>query len=228
MLAHSQIEYYRKGDTLTVLAKNGLILREDHRVASNKIMQLKFGDKVQVIDYLFFGDYIDGSHGSWIHVKAKSKTGYMFSGYLTQLKLPSIFDLLPNCSSYEQFEEIVKLNMGQLSCKGQREFKIVGQSFSGSARWEQYTDGTLIEHLYGYECKDLIVYSYAITMWDVLNLLDHYIHNLPKHCRENENYEVKVDKDDTDYIKSIECESLRFKARRIGNRVVIELNIYEL
>ena len=61
-------------------------------------------------------------------------------------------------------QEIVKLNIGQLSCKGEREFKIVGQSFSGSARWEQYDDGTIIEYLFGYECEDLIIYSNEITM----------------------------------------------------------------
>ena len=227
-LLFSQIEYYQKGDTLTVLAKNGLILREDHSVNSKKILQLSFGDKVEVIDTLYFGDYLDERHGSWINVQVKNKKGFMFSGYLTQLKIPKHFKSQQNCWRYDQFEEILKLNIGTITCKGEREFKSFWEKGVGFTKWEQYDDGTIIENWFSYECEDLIVQTFNFTMFDILNLLDNYIQNLTKECRANENYKVKVNKIDDHYIESIECQALRFSAKNTGGRLVILLNIYDL
>lgn len=224
----SQIHYYEKGDTLTVLAKNGLVLRDDHSINSNKILQLSFGEKVKVIDTLYFGDYIDERHGSWIHVQAKDKTGYMFSGYLTQLKIPTHFTNEQNCWRFEQFEEIIKFNIGSLVCKGEREFKSFWEKSSGSTTWELYDDGTIIENSFSYEYADLIVHSYNLTMFDVLNLLDNYIQNIPKDCGEIKNYEVKVTKTDSHAIESIECYSLRFSAKNTCGWLVIVSNLFDL
>jgi len=205
-----------------------LILRDDHSINSNKILQLSFGDKVKVVDTLYFGDYIDDRHGSWIHVQAKHKTGYMFSGYLSQLKIPKHFKKAQNCWRFEQFEEIIKLNIGSLTYNGEREFNGFWEKSLGFIKWELYDDGTIRENSFSYECEDLIVHSYNFTMFDILNLLDNYIQNITKECRENENYEVKVNKIDGHYIDSIECQALRFSAKNTGGRLVIVSNIFDL
>lgn len=227
-ILYSQIEYYKKGDTLTVLAKNGLFLRSDHFINSASLLKLGYGDKVKVVDTLFFGDYIDERHGSWIHVEAKDKTGYMFSGFLSKLKIPKKFKEEPNCWRYDQFAEILKLNTGSLTCKGERKFNSFWEKSLGFTKWELYDDGTIIENSFSYECEDLIVQSYNFTMFDILNLLDNYIQNLTKECRANKNYEVKVNKIYGHYIESIECQSLRFSAKNIGGRLVIVSNIFDL
>lgn len=228
IVAFSQFDFYKKGDTLTVLAKNGLILRESHSVNSKNLMQLKFGDKVSIIDTLYYGDYIDERQGSWIHVRAKDKTGFMFSGYLTNLKIPKHFQTKQNCLRYDQFEEILTLNTGNLIGEGERKFNSFWEKSKGNSNWKVYDDGTIIQHLFGYEFEDLIVHSYNFNMFDILNLLDNYLQNLPTNCKGLHKYEVKVKKNNGHDIESIECFDLRFSAKIIGGQVVIQSNIYEL
>lgn len=228
VVAFSQFDFYQKGDTLTVLATNGLILRDSQSIHSKKITQLKFGDKVNVIDTLYYGDYLDKRHGSWIHVRTKDKTGYMFSRYLTKLKIPTHYEIKQNCLRYNQFEEILNLNIGRLTCEGERKFQSFWEKSKGYCNWQVYDDGTIIEHSFGYEFEDLIVHSYNFSMDDILNLLENYIHNLPTDCKGLQKYDIKVKTDEGNEIESIECFDLRFSAKVGGDHIVIQSNIFDL
>ncbi|MBK7010646.1 MAG: SH3 domain-containing protein [Saprospiraceae bacterium] len=207
------------------MANNGLILRESHSVNSKNLMQLKFGDKVSVIDTLYYGDYIDERQGSWIHVRAKDKTGFMFSGYLTNLKIPKHFQTKQNCLRYDQFEEILTLNTGNLIGEGERKFNSFWEKSKGYSNWKVYDDGTIIQNLFGYEFEDLIVHSYNFNMFDILIyliIIFRTTHQLQRH-----KYESRLKNNGLD-IESIECFDLRFSAKIIGGQVVIQSNIYEL
>jgi len=73
-----------EGWTYTVIASNGLSIRESPNIDSDKITIVPFGELVQssnhgVSDKL---DTIGGTIGFWMKIKYKDISGFMFSGFL--------------------------------------------------------------------------------------------------------------------------------------------------
>jgi hypothetical protein len=228
---YAQIKYFEKGDTLIVLAKSGLSLRDSASLSSYKIAVASFGQKVVVTGTEYYGDYIDDRYGSWIEVIFQGKVGFMFSGYLSYLKLPNQFVETPGCCRYPYLEEIVRLNVDSLVGKGERVWKSFGEKGGRSAKWELYKDGTLIQYMGYYESMDLVVETYDITMYDILNLMEYYLANLPECCKNPEIGPYKIDivkESKHSYLESIKCEKLWFSAKAAGDKIVIVSNIYDL
>jgi len=234
-LTFSQIRYFEIGDTLTVLTKSGLSLRDSNSILSKKLDVATFGQIVIVSGNELFSDRIDGRRGWWIKVSLNDKIGFMFSGYLSQIRIPeSVLEKpqCPGCLRYQYLEEIVRLNIDSLSGKGERNWKGSGETDGRSAKWELFKDGTLIQYWGYYESKDLVVESYDITMYDILNLLEYYLDNLPDCCYKNPEhgpYKIDLEKDEfTSDILSIKCQKLWFSAKSIGDKIMIVSNLYDL
>lgn len=85
------IDFYCKGDTLHVLALNGLKLRQEPKGAV--LATIRLGESV-VVDSVPFNlpDTFDNIQGNWVLVRYKKQTGYVFSGYLTTLPPPILND----------------------------------------------------------------------------------------------------------------------------------------
>ena len=122
-LAFSQIKYFEIGDTLTVLAKSGLSLRDSNSVTAKKVGLASFGQTVIVTGNDLYSDVIEDRFGWWIKVSLKGKNGFMFSGYLSQIKLPKSFIELPGCCRYPYLEEIIRLNVDSLVGQGERNWE---------------------------------------------------------------------------------------------------------
>ena len=230
-LTFSQILYFEIGDTLTVLAKSGLSLRDSNSIVSKKLGVASFGQRIIVSGSEIFSDVIDGRRGWWIKVNLNDKIGFMFSGYLSQIKIPESFLEKPGCCRYPYLEEIVRLNVDSLIGKGERNWKGFGETDGRSAKWELFKDGTLIQYWGYYESEDLVVESYNITMYDILNLLEYYLDNLPDCCKNPERgpYKIDLEKDEfTRDILSIKCQKLWFSAKSLGDKIIIVSNLYDL
>ncbi len=228
--------YFEMGDTLTVIAKSGLSLREGGSSESRKIETIPFGKGI-----IAFGNYegreeIENRSGSWVKVKYKNLEGYVFSGYVTKLKVPNFDVDKLDCHNLAWFEQFVRENVDTLSCKGKKLYKgfdLDGKDW-GSSNWEMFTDETVIYHSFGYESEDLIIESTEINMNDVLNLLEFYIEKIKKKCpdyyymKEGKKLQIDVKKDNEGYIKTIECFDINFIAEKSIYKTVIRLNLWNL
>lgn len=90
----SQIDL-AKGDTLYVIAKSGLQLREKPNLKSIKIKNVEYASSVILDSQLAIIDTIDYRIGHWSLVNYKNIKGYMFDGYLIKNQPPT-FDELGN------------------------------------------------------------------------------------------------------------------------------------
>ena len=85
---------YKEGDTLRVISKSGLNLRDSPNLNSDKIFLMPFREEVEVTNTFGFElskkDTIEGRIGNWIQIRVKDKVGFAFDGYLTKFKLFSL------------------------------------------------------------------------------------------------------------------------------------------
>jgi hypothetical protein len=85
---------YKEGDTLRVVSKSGLNLRDSPNLNSNKIFLIPFSEEVEVINTFEFElakkDTIEGRIGNWIQIRVNNKLGFTFDGYLTKFNLSSL------------------------------------------------------------------------------------------------------------------------------------------
>lgn len=84
---------YQTGDLLTVLAKSGVVLRQQPDIASEKIASFVYGQQVTVSGApgaAFQVEAFPGFSikGHWVQVSSGDKTGYMFDGFLSKLQAP--------------------------------------------------------------------------------------------------------------------------------------------
>jgi hypothetical protein len=95
------INDYKEGDTLYVWAPNGVTLRTEKSETSDKILAIKYGEKVVVLEHKNVHDeeYVieidiensDGINddflieGAWVKVKYRNTIGYIFDGYVSKL-----------------------------------------------------------------------------------------------------------------------------------------------
>lgn len=116
------IKTYKIGDTLNVWAKNGLFIRSEPNVKSEKIGKLEYGNSVVVVEQtlrkiafsvLEFKDF--KIKGFWVKINYNDQIGYIFDGYLSKLPCLKIED----GQNVEHFEGYAKRVFGLLKnfCK---------------------------------------------------------------------------------------------------------------
>tara|TARA_R100001369_G_scaffold64192_1_gene91441 strand:+ start:302 stop:1180 length:879 start_codon:yes stop_codon:yes gene_type:complete len=73
-----------------VTADNGLTLREKPDVSSERLGKLHYGDEIEITEQtnieLIIIDEGERIAGNWVKIKANSKSGYVFNGYLSKAR----------------------------------------------------------------------------------------------------------------------------------------------
>ena len=73
-----------------VIADNGLTIRDKPDVSSERLGKLNYGDEIEITEQTNIELVIidDGKKivGNWVKIKANSKSGYVFNGYLSKEK----------------------------------------------------------------------------------------------------------------------------------------------
>ena len=73
-----------------VIADNGLTIREEPDVSSERLGKLHYGDEIEITEQTNIELVIidDGKKivGNWVKIKTNSKSGYVFNGYLSKEK----------------------------------------------------------------------------------------------------------------------------------------------
>lgn len=226
--------YYEKGNTLTVVAVNGVNLRDSSSSSSRKLISIPFGQKIIAEDQFWHTTVIQDRHGGWIKAKYRDFEGYVFSGFVTNLKIPKLDTSKIICEYQTWFEDIFRANANSLVFKGERIYKSLDKDKGSSTKWEVYKDETIINHFYGYECEFLILENPEITMNDVLNLLEYYIAMLGDKClSKSENpdeikSEIEIIKEYGWRIQKIKCEKIGFNAERINHKIIIEMMLWAI
>ncbi len=222
--------YFEKGDSLTILAKSGLTLRDSSTTQSSKIASIPFREKVLVVERTHNYKRIDSRTGYWVKVNYHDKEGYLFSGYLTDLEIPILKEEEIDCFRYQHFLQLILLNSDSLVYSGKREIKHFGKG-GRIINFNVYRDGTIIRYENGYEYEDVIIESFNVRMNDIINLLEYYISKMSKCENKNnpiEDYRVLIDKDRNGNIQKIECSRLRFFVEKRHNKIIIVSNIWDL
>ncbi|HZV69457.1 MAG TPA: SH3 domain-containing protein [Saprospiraceae bacterium] len=227
----SQLPYYEIGDTIIVLAKSGINLRDSTSATSKKIQSVPFGTKLVTLDQPRDYVRIEKRSGSWIKVKYGSVTGYAFSGFLTDLKIPKFDEHMLQCNNLRWFEDVIRANMDTLLHKGttlKKGFDIDGKDWHQSM-WEIYKDGTMIDYQTGYEWSDLMITTNRMAMNDILNLLDIYIDKLMEFCSPSyfeDGIKPKIEVTGDSYqTTKVSCPHFLFQADQVLNKIVIQLHV---
>ena len=230
--------YFEVGDTLTVVAASGLNLRDTSSAESNKVGVIPFGGKIIALgNYDGIEEEFGNRKGNWLKVKYENLVGYVFSGFVTNLKVPAFaLEEDPNINDLVWFEKFARTNVDTLACKGERLYKGFDEDGKDwhKSLWEIFTDETEIYHSFGYESEDLIIESTEINMNDVLNLLEYCIGQIQKtkpdehSLEEGRSLQIDVKKDSQGNVKTIECTRLNFFAENNFHKTTIRVNLIDL
>lgn len=223
---------YEIGDTLSVLAKSGLTLRDSASMNANKITVLPFRSSVVALSPPVRWEVNADRYGCWIRVSYHDMTGYAFAGFLSTLKIPPLTRKDLSIDHLSWFETIALANADSLTYKGHTLFPGFDQDGKDQSNmnWEIYKDGTFLNYDSGYEETNLIIESYEFTMNDVLNILEYYIDELNSKFSDymtknwNHKLDIQVTKEER-YIKRIECGYMNFKAESSLTKNIIVLKI---
>lgn len=231
----AQEKAFRVGETAIVFALNGLKLRENPTAKSDSLTILPYGAKAKVVDITYETFVIEHRLGRWVKVNYKDKTGYLFTGYLTNLPLPKIDWKKHNCIDEVSFSQWITQIQKKDTVVHESERLLMGYDEDGKDAsrpwWFFYNDGTMIYHHFGYESETYVVETFELVLNDVLNYLEYYRWALEKNCQ-NHNYyqpfDIKVIENTWDKsVKEIYCEKLgNFTAKRVGGRLACSFNVY--
>lgn len=227
----SPIVFFNVGDTLTVVSSSGIILRDSASTNSDKVLSIPFGSKVIVLGHSSKLIEFQNRRGIWINTKFKDKAGFVFSGFLTNLKIPKL-DLTKNeCDNLYWFEEIARFNADSIVYKGIKEFKesdSIDEKTGYRSEWEIYKDETYITRYTGYEFEMGIIESREFNMNDAVNIVEYYLDKLKTKCDleidmrgEYKNLKLKYSKDDFFNVVKVECPEIHFSAEKVAHKIII-------
>lgn len=227
--------YYHVGDSLTVAAKSGIKLRDSASLNANTIKVIPFGSKVMMKGLPQSWDMIENRPGSWSEVAYKNYTGFVFTGYLTHLKIPELpkaHDVTSGhdpCQNLGWFEDVARLNADTLLVKRDTQYGGFDIDKGGlHSIWEIYADETEIYHVYSYETHHLVIETRQISMEDILNLLEYFAGKFESTCKydwhikEGDHLPIKVETNPYQ-ITRISCQQLDFIAEQSLNKIQIRL-----
>ncbi len=220
-------KYFERGDTLRVFAMNGISLREKPSIKSDKIKTIPFRSSV-VIESDYYQNYetFENRQGGWIMVKSANENGYVFSGYLTDKKIPNIKIEKQKCLRIHDFYNFIKTNIGDTICSGIDTLKIFGKGKMEFKEWMLHENGDEIIYETSYENLDIIFSTYRFTMNDIINFLEVYIKS---RCLQDYNsVKIKISKGKLGFVEQIECQELWFKASFSLNKLIVRFNEYNL
>lgn len=83
---------YTTNDTLNVFAINGLSIRNQPDLKSQKLGKIDFGKSVIVMEIFNFSkkDTIESRPGNWVKISFEKLEGFVFDGYLSSLPVPQL------------------------------------------------------------------------------------------------------------------------------------------
>lgn len=97
---------YEPGDTLNVVAINGLSLRVEPNTKSEKLLVMPAGERILVLDTLTQGNPLDtifGFSGKWVHVQSSQGiVGYVFDAFISTLPFVESYVHTGNMSEPEK------------------------------------------------------------------------------------------------------------------------------
>jgi hypothetical protein len=223
---------YAIGDSLQVLAKSGLTLRDSASMNGKKITAMPFGSTVVVLSPMCKWEVNGDRMGGWLQVSYNGHTGYAFSGFLTSLKIPALKPSDISADHMIWFETIARANTDSLIYKGNTLFEGVDQDEKerSNSNWEIFRDGTLLNYVSSYEETYLTIESYEITLNDILNLLEYYTDILNEKYFDQPGEEPKYRATiniirNGSAIKRIECERMHFSAENFNPKNFIRFKI---
>ena len=94
----SQASNYKIGQTLHVVANDGLVLRSKPSTYGDKLITLQHGEKVVIKELTDQKANIFGFDGNWVKIQTENqKTGYVFDAFLSTLPIAkSVSDMVEN------------------------------------------------------------------------------------------------------------------------------------
>lgn len=101
-------QYYKIGDTLSVVAVNDLTLRENPGIGENKISILKRGEKIVILKTnKIIIDSIYGFKGNWIRVLSLSNKfeGYVFDAFISRYPVLDDLNYLKSHANVEYYDD---------------------------------------------------------------------------------------------------------------------------
>jgi hypothetical protein len=220
-------KYFEKGDTLTVFTPNGISLRENPDYQSKRVDILPFKEKLIVTSNHYEKyDEFENRQGGWIGVKYNGNQGFVFSGYLTDKKIPAFKKEKHKCLRAAGFLAFFQLNLEDTIVQGIDSLPCFGKYGPIIKDWILFSNGDEIIFDLAYESMDIIVESYHFTMNDVINYLETYI---TLNCEQDFNsFKIKTSKGELGFIDELNCEQLWFKAELSLNKLIVRFNEYDL
>lgn len=228
--------YIQLGETLTVFSELGVVLRDSCSKTSGKLLSIPFGSKIIARDICDRSLDIQDRKGFWILTQFGNKTGYVFSGFLTRLKIPKLNLADNECDNLSWFEDIARFNADSLIYKGSKRYNGIDTTDEKSGnytRWEYYKDETCITHYSLYEALLGVIESTEFTMNDVLNIWDYYLGQLKTKCDLEiymggyyKDLKLKCSRDDFYNVIKVECPEIDFTAAKIAHKLIISYPIY--
>jgi len=204
-LFSSMESFFKVGDTLTVVSGSGIILRDSASTTSHRVLSIPFGSKITVLGHSSRQIEFQNRRGIWITTKFNDKPGFVFSGFLTKLKIPKLDIIKNECDDLSWLEEIARFNADSLVYKGIKEFTesdSMDEKAGYRSDWEIYKDETYVTHYTGYEFVMGIIESREFNMNDAFNLMEYYLEKLKSKCNESfymggeyRNLKIKADKE---------------------------------
>lgn len=201
------------GDTISIFSIKGLHLRELPDKNSKILLRIDYGSEI-IVQSQTKSENVENRNGCWIKTSYNGHTGYVFSGFTTNLRLPNFqADTNGDCFYSEILHRWCVSKYDSIKPEEQNIFE--SKIFNGHSYniidYRHFNDGTSITYITEYEGTGFIFETYQIGINDVLNFL-----NCSKYLKEND-----IDCDRNNDI-TIEYNLIKGK---FGNIISIDSNI---
>lgn len=155
-----------------VNAENGLILRDQPSIKSNKILVIPNNSEIEILDPSIKTDQINDKKGNWVKARYMNNVGYLFDAYLSLNQKINPTKICPN-SEYQinNLTETTysnKLNLIKISNLNDAEFLELKNSKNmnyiiAKIGTKYFSSGKKYERIYG---KFENINNFLISEWD--------------------------------------------------------------
>lgn len=160
-----------KGDTLYVIAKSGLQLREKPNLKSIKIKNVEYANYVILDSQMAILDTIDYRIGHWSLVNYKNIKGYMFDGFLIKNQPPT-FEEIANEDLVGYMLRVHKFNP-EINCIINFEIPSESQTSGGPTSVVKLSENLVYRIDTSYECRThQFIYNKNYRQSELFSLID--------------------------------------------------------
>jgi hypothetical protein len=223
-----------KGDSVSVLAPNGLKLRAKSDLGSEVLHVIAFGKRLKVLDIEW--NYTNSSNQQWILVEYQNLTGYVSANYLGHLKMIKVNPTNDDCQDVLWLERLFRYNVGTLVYSSEKLYK--GYDADGkdsfTTRIEIFDNDTEITTIYGYESTNVVIETRLIDLEKLNIILEYWISNIKTNCEKfnkkyniNNSYIIENNENCFD-LQVLNCDDLKLTAENSLNRTIISYYTFDL